>query len=301
MDLGINLSPVNDWNREWVFSNIFLQSREWRLIKNGVVQPPTVRVPILANGYPDFTQITAGDKVQSLMLIDQGGHYPKGIYNASWSGDLAGVTFSGPGVTMGTVTDDFGVFKVDVDVQGDNGITLILDHANVTGISVLMPGNNGALHPTFLSPLYHFKHIRFLNWMNTNTVNTPYIWENRTTPSHARQSYQPQGVALEAMIYLCNKTKTRPWFCMPHLFDDNYVRKFATMVKNNCAADKIYIEFSNETWNLDFPVQTWAKAESVRLGIPWPYVVADAAKHMWDIWISVFGDKVDKLVRVVGG
>lgn len=303
MDLGINLSPVNDYNREWVFSDVFTQSREWRLVKGTVVQPPSVKVPVKADGYPDFTAVAAGDAVQSMMLVDMDGHYPKGVYNASWSGDSTGVSFRGQGLTVGPfVKDATGRWTTTLDLQGDKGFVLELRGANVSDMRVLVPNDKGQIfHPMFVAPLASFKHIRFLNWMNTNAVRKAHTWAERTKPQSVRQSYQPQGVCLEAMIFLCNQTKTRPWFCMPHLFDDDYVRRFATMVKKQCRADKIYVEFSNETWNPDFPVYAWAKAEATRLGIIWPYVIADNAKRVWDIWLSVFGDQSSKIVRVVGG
>ena len=303
MDIGINLSPVNDYNREWVFSDIFIQSREWRLIKNGVVQPPSVKVPVLANGYPDWTALASSDAVQCLMLVDYAGHYPKGTYVASWLGDSTGVVFKGPGVTMDTIVrDSLGKWTAKIDIQGDNGVTLELRQANVTEMSVIMPGGDSrTFHPTFANALPPFKFIRFLNWMNTNSVLKPYTWADRTTLKDVRQSYKPQGVALEAMIALCNQVKSRPWFCMPHLAEDDFIRRFATMAKKLSKSDKIYVEFSNETWNTDFPVHTWAVQQASATGTIWPYVVADAAKHMWDIWLDVFKDNPGKIVRVVGG
>jgi hypothetical protein len=88
---------------------------------------------------------------------------------------------------------------------------------------------------------------------------------------------------------------------MPHLAEDDFIRRFATMVKKNSKADKVYVEFSNETWNTDFTVNAWAVKQANAAGIIWPYVVADAAKHMWDIWLDVFKDNPGKIVRVVGG
>lgn len=303
MDIGINLQSVNDYNREWVFANIFAQSREWRLIKNGVVQPPSVKVPVLANGYPDFLAISQNDAVQCLMLVDHAGHYPKGTYVASWSGDSTGILFKGPGVTVDSIIrDSLGKWNVKIDIQGDKGLTMELRQANITDMSITMPGGEGHIfHPTFKAPLSAFKFIRFLNWMNTNSVSKPYTWAERTTVLGPRQSYKPQGVALEVMIFLCNQTKTRPWFCMPHLAEDDFIRRFASMVKKQSKADKIYVEFSNETWNADFPVYAWAQSQATASGLIWPYVVADAAKHMWDIWLDVFKDNPGKIVRVVGG
>lgn len=304
MDLGINLQSVNDYNREWVFCNVFAQSREWRLLKGGQAQPPSVKVPVLANGYPDFAAIAASDGVQSLMLVDHDGHYPKGSYTAHWRGDAGQVVFKGKDVTeISRSRSGDGLWTAVIDVQGDNGLALELYQASdVSDVEVWMPGLEGRVfHPTFIAPLYSFKHIRFLNWMNTNGVRQAHTWAGRTTTNSVRQSYQPQGVALEAMLYLTNQTKTRPWFCMPHLADDDYIRRFAKMVKRMSHADKIYVEFSNETWNSIFPVNAWANQKAQEQGIIWPYVVADAAKHMWDIWMEVYADDPTRIIKVVGG
>lgn len=304
MDVGINLSPLNDYNREWVYCNVFLQSRQWRLLKNGQAQPPETKVPVLANGYPDFAAIANTDGVQSLMLVDHAGHYPKGVYKATWRGDAGRVVFTGKNVTeVSRQRSGDGLWTAQIDVQGDNGLALELyETTDIDEMAVWMPGFEGKIfHPVFLAALYSFKYIRFLNWMNTNSVRQPHTWANRTTINHVRQSYQPQGASLEAMLFLTNQTRTRPWFCMPHLADDDYIRRFAKLVKRMSRADKIYVEFSNETWNTMFPVHAWAKAQAEQQGIIWPHVVADAAKHMWDIWFEVFADSPERLVRVVGG
>lgn len=304
MDVGINLSPVNDYNREWVFCNVFAQSRAWRLIRNGQAQPPDVKVPVLGNGYPDFSLIRETEGVQSLMLVDHDGHYPKGQYTAHWRGDAGRVLFKGRDVNeLSRVRSGDGLWTAVIDVQGDSGLALELYGAtDVFDVEVWMPGEEGRVfHPYFAAALHSFKHIRFLNWMNTNSVRQPYTWANRTTIRHVRQSYQPQGVALEAMLALTNQTKTRPWFCMPHLAEDDYIRRFAKLVKRTSQADKIYVEFSNETWNTMFPVHAWAKDEATKQGVIWPFVVADAAKHMWDIWLEIFADDPKRIVRVVGG
>lgn len=55
------------------------------------------------------------------------------------------------------------------------------------------------------------------------------------------------------MIDYCNRTGTSPWFCIPRRADDNYIRKFAEMVRDSLdPALLCYVEYSNEIWNSIF-------------------------------------------------
>jgi hypothetical protein len=71
------------------------------------------------------------------------------------------------------------------------------------------------------------------------------------------------------MVQLCNYLKINPWFCIPHLADDDYVRQFALLVKNSLdPALKVYIEYSNEVWNNVFEQHHYAeeKAKELKIG-----------------------------------
>ena len=89
-----------------------------------------------------------------------------------------------------------------------------------------------------------------MDWMSTNNSKIK-GWADRPTPN--MQTQGQKGVALEYMIQLANTLNTDPWFCMPHLATDEYIRNFAVMVKENLKPNlKIYIEYTNEAWNSIF-------------------------------------------------
>lgn len=74
-------------------------------------------------------------------------------------------------------------------------------------------------------------------------------------PTHSNPiALDPGGVALEYIISLCNELDAAPWINVPHLADDDYVTKLATMLRDKLRPDvKVYVEHSNEAWNAAFP------------------------------------------------
>lgn len=61
------------------------------------------------------------------------------------------------------------------------------------------------------------------------------------------------GNPYEDAIEYCNIVKADAWFNIPALATDDYVTKFATLLRDNVDKNlKIYIEYSNEIWNIDF-------------------------------------------------
>lgn len=46
-------------------------------------------------------------------------------------------------------------------------------------------------------------------------------------PKLSTQSYSTKGVPIEVMVELSNFNNSEPWFCMPHLATDDYVKNFA--------------------------------------------------------------------------
>lgn len=104
-----------------------------------------------------------------------------------------------------------------------------------------------------------------------------------------------------------NCQKIDPWFCIPHLADDDFVRRFAEMVKERLdPALKISIEYSNEVWNGQFAQSRYAGEQGVRLGLgpkdkPWEagwHFTAVRSMEIFKIWEEVFGGH-ERFVRVL--
>ena len=103
------------------------------------------------------------------------------------------------------------------------------------------------------------------------------------------------------MIDLANARGANPWFCMPHLADDDYVRQFARLVKERLRPDlKAYVEYSNEVWNWIYPATHFADAEGKRLKLGDPAFgryYSQRSVEVFRIWEEELGR--DRLVRVL--
>jgi len=138
------------------------------------------------------------------------------------------------------------------------------------------------------------------------------LWSDRKKHTHAFQNDNNGGVALEYMIELCNLLEADPWFCMPHKAagtgEDDYVTKFAQMVRDGDIANgvtalhseaTIYIEWSNERWNIEFSQYSWL--DPVPRSDAWFNKWADEAGNDFIIWGNIFDTDSRTLVRVVSG
>lgn len=146
-------------------------------------------------------------------------------------------------------------------------------------------------------------------------------WTDRVTPSHRSQA--TDGVALDYQILLANQVGANPWFCVHHLASDDFVRRMATLVRDTLRPDlTVYIEHSNEVWNVAFPQGEYATRRGLELGLhttsghPTNDCAAFAADHVcaniryhakrsleiFSIWTSVFGGaaRASRLKFVLG-
>jgi hypothetical protein len=299
--LGMNLSPVNDWNREWVFVDVFRQSRAWISQNSGGEGPWDNGLTVLVDeaGWP---QLKPGQAATTLMCRDLDGHYPAGAYVCTFDGD-GQIEF---GFDARAVERSPGRIVVDV-TPTSAGMLLRIDHSDpqnpIRNIHVTMPGFDraaSAFHPLFVERLKPFKVLRFMDWAATNNSKQQH-WSDRTTPQRSTQAGS-SGVAIEYMIDLCNELGCDAWFCIPHQADDDYVRHFAELVHarlndRSC----VHIEWSNEAWNGIFEQNAWVQSEARIRSIGWTWVIADEARRDWEIWREVFHDRPDRVVRVVAG
>jgi hypothetical protein len=291
---GMNLASIVDWSREWAFVDVFKHSRPW--IEGG---PKPFAYD--AHGWPKFAP---RQRVETLMVREVDGHAPAGRYVATWNGtgtveipgfDVAGIVSRKPG-------------RIEFDVRpADGGIKLVVSNGDqrdpIRDIHVWMPGFENAkspFHPLFLERLAPFEVIRFMKWQRTEESTTR-TWDQRAKPEDARWSTDA-GAPPEVMIDPANARGANPWFCMPHLADDNYVRQFARLVKQRLRPDlKAYVEYSNEVWNWIYPATHYAEDEGKRLNLGAPArgrFYAQRSVEIFKIWEEELGR--DRLVRVLG-
>jgi hypothetical protein len=143
---------------------------------------------------------------------------------------------------------------------------------------------------SFLADLSSFKGpIRFMDWDNAS--DSPIMhWADRTpkTSNHyagrsipiepSIQKYYPDNtdgrygymsVAYEWMIDLCNRTGHDMWISVPSFVDDDYCTQLATLISSTLDPSlKVYLEYSNETWNSGFKAYQYHMDKAAELGLP---------------------------------
>lgn len=104
-------------------------------------------------------------------------------------------------------------------------------------------------HIDFLKAVNQLDGMRFMGWSAINEGTTHPGWEHRVSRNHYTQG-SSRGVSYDMQIDLCNRLKIDGWFCIPHMADDNYIRAFAELVRDNMdPALRVFVEYSNEVWN----------------------------------------------------
>ena len=154
--------------------------------------------------------------------------------------------------------------------------------------------------------------LRFMPWSNPRG-NDVEEWRDRALPSAAHFT-GPKGVPAELMIDLANATDTSPWISVPYKASDDYMRQYARMVKNRLRRNhKIYLEYSNEMWNVIFPGTTYAARKA---DVLWkhPYTeknsyvrrvsmasnwYAKRTVEMCRIWKKEFGNQAGRVVCIL--
>lgn len=349
MAVGMNLESIVDWSPAWTFTDIFQASRPWiNQVFNTKTWATSWDDPAspLLNVAPDGTVRSLGRWTQNgvelrqqaatLMFRDIGGAYPAGRYVAEWdgSGDVR-FGFDAAVVSTSRTTDGHNRSLLDV-TPSDAGIYLRIETTDpadpVRNIHLWMPDYGGQsftgqrwqpgasfspFHPLFLERLAPFGTIRFMGMQESNSSDIT-TWSQRRTTTAARQSSGAQGkpseplvngMALETMIELANALDADPWFNMPFQADDDFVRQFATTVRNRLETGrKVYVEWANEVWNFGwgFEASQWVADQVQREGLDpnegqWIVAGREARRDM-EIWSQVFAGQSDHtLVRVAAG
>lgn len=300
--VGINLGGVTYYSAELPFVDAMKMSKPWVPQARGKPYGQGPKPDLRPDGYPK--SLAPDTWVDSITLLCDG-HYAPGDYVCLYAGKGT-LEFKGAKVTASAPG------RIELAVVGDkNGVHIKLaatDPADPVHAMRLVPKAAEATYqehpfrPEFLKRWGNMKALRFMDWMRTNGSKIA-EWSDRPLPTDQTQG--ARGVALEHMIALANTMKADPWFCMPHLASDDFVRQFATMVKAGLAKDrKVYIEYSNETWNFQFAQTKYCAAKGKELKLSDNEYQGALRYHarraceIFKIWEGVFGGR-DRLVRVL--
>ena len=270
----------------------------------------------------------------TLMFRSLGGGYPGGVYRAEWDG-TGTVVFGLDAVTIASGKTAAGRNYADLQVTpSDNGIYLRIDATSPTDpvrdFHVWMPDWQGQhfagqrwqpgdsfspFHPLFLQRLAPFHTIRFMGMQETNSSGIR-TWADRRDALDIRQGSgsggtpsEPivNGMSVEYMVQLANDLNANPWFNMPHMADDDFVRNFATYVRDHLKPGlTASVEWSNEIWNFGwgFEASQWVSEQTklpANAGLDNWQVAGHEAKRDLDIWSNVFAGQNSRLVRVAAG
>lgn len=307
--LGINLTELTYYSAELPFIDVMKHAAPWSSGRRD--QPWVDAGPLKVSASGDVLSLASGAGQMAKSLTLRTPHFPPGRYVLTWEGE-------------GTVRCRFACKEIEREPgrivlqvwSSEEGIEIDLNWTNPENPArnfklihedhLPLAAAGKVFRPEFLERWRGFKVIRFMDWQRVNdTQRPPPEWATRTTPDHFTQA-RTEGVSLEHMIDLCNELEADAWFCIPHNAGDEYIRHFATLVRDRLAAGrKVYVEYSNEIWNQGFGQGTYCEklGLSMRLASePYPARLryqALRSVEIFKIFHEVFGKQKERVVRVL--
>lgn len=302
--LGTNLSGLTDWSTAFPFVDLFRLSRGWYTQSEGEFDTGEAGLLDLdaAGWLRGFTRDGSPapfERVSTILFT--GGHVPAGVYVLDWKGKGE--------IALGLVPENA------ILSRKDGRIELRLEAGQMLEISILAtdPAGNGnyirdirlynrqdadllaadrQFTPEFLDRIGDFRSLRFMDWMGTNNSTTRH-WSDRPEGGDARETVN--GASVETMVALANEVRADPWFTLPHLASDAYIRAFATYVRDHLAEGLVArFEFSNEVWNWGFDQAHHAQRQAERL---W----GEGVEGGWMQWYGMRAARMAGIVAEVFG
>lgn len=324
MSVGTNLNGVADWSTQQPFIDAFKSSRNWITQCQGGEPGCTggwetnefKQLNLDPNGWVKSLPAPADPveytRVSTLMFRDLGGKYPGGKYVVLYSGEgtieygfdaRKDEAVSKPGRDIITVTPSDGGIHLIITATDPRKTGNYIRDIHVIPEPDEQTFRTEVFNPVFLERVKKFRTFRFMDWMQTNGSEQG-EWDDRPQVTDATYG-AGKGVPLEVMLDLANRMNIDPWFNMPHKASDLYMTNFAKLVRDRLKADrKVYVEYSNEVWNWQFPQAHFAleqgKSRWSKEGDVFAQWYGLRTAQMSDIWKQVFGQQRDRVVSVMG-
>ena len=305
--VGMNLGGIAYYSPQFPFADMMKSGMGWNSREDSGAWGKAFPSMTL-DGYP--ASLSPGQHALTAVAWS-GSHFAAGRYVVLWDGDGT-ISFPLSNVTIAETAAN----RIALDVTDTTGSLWVgIDRTSSTNpvhnIRFLWPGTETTyltqpFNPAFLSKIAPFSLLRFMDWGATN--GSPVVeWADRGHVTDLTYA-TPAGVPIETMIDLANTLHVDPWFNIPHMASDDYVKQFATLLHARLdPALHPHIEYSNEVWNWGFPQAAYANAQSKVLGLdsPWgqPAIYyATRAVQMFNIMQTVYGPTDSgRLVRVLAG
>ncbi|WPF89304.1 cadherin-like domain-containing protein [Cyanobacterium aponinum AL20118] len=308
-EIGSNLNGISYWSTQLPFIDAFQTADQWITTKKGVWSTnERDKLDLDENGWvrslPTAEDNVNFTHVQTLFFRGQNGNYPSGEYVVLYDGEGT-INY---GFDAKFVSSSQGRDVINI-TPSDRGVLLSITETdpNQTGdyirnIRVVPKADENTyqtevFNPDWLNKIEPFGAFRFMDWMQTND-STQQEWSDR--PSLEDATWHKIGAPVEIMVDLVNHLDSDPWFNMPHMVSDDYVRQFATYVRDNLDPElKIYVEYSNEAWNPQFQQWHWINEQAQTEGMRQVDWYSRRTTQVMQIWDEVFAQTGDK-ERVIG-
>lgn len=298
--IGGNLSGVVDWSTQFPFIDHFKMSRQWLGQDN---------LALDALGW--VTELQPGQVAKTYLTSLKHSIYKKFVVLYEGEGELdyfgGSVESSSPGRDVIDLSNLHSNFAITIEDTNPNNYI-----RNIRFIPLEFENTDQIFNPEFLEKTSSYNLLRFMDWMNTNNsdqeewINRPQVLDLHYTPQEGVTGYG-DGVPIEVMVSLSNTLDKTPWFNIPHKATDEYVREFASLVKDQLNDNlSIYVELSNEVWNGQFEQAHYARQQGllagydnnpVSAGVDW---FSKRTVDVIKIWEEVFGDQADRVIGVLG-
>ncbi|MBO9574370.1 MAG: hypothetical protein J7494_01405 [Sphingobium sp.] len=300
--LGINLMEADFSASNRPFANLMLSSYIW--LKSAAGDPEASYFD--SNG--NLIKLNAGDNIQVALPRPNAVYQGKSVdIVCTWTGKATLQVSNNGAAVNGVVRANEARFTYVNTAAIALLKILTVDPTNPFGnLDCREAGSDPTktFDPAYASFLSRFNTIRFMDWQEMNK-NRTVTWATRSRLVGKNFIRGKDGYPIELMIKLANETHTNPWFCMPWNADDDYIRKFAELVRDTLDPTLVaHVETANEVWNWYFLVGQQASTEGLAEGLSTDkgyaqvYRYAERTGQVMDIWSSVFAGKMSRIVRV---
>ena len=297
--LGTNLAGVVDWSTQFPFLDLMKMSRSWFTQSEDEWDTGDAdQLTLDANGWvADFGGSGDFNRVSTILFTSGENFLPSGRYILDWQGegelDISGGSWTiveqadgrmvlelAEGVDYSTLS--ISILSTDPDGTGDHLRDIRLYHQD--DAALIQSGE--IFTPEFLAKVEDFRSLRFMDWTGTNNSDVT-DWDEAADVADAR--WTDGHMPVQVMVALANQVGADPWFCIPHLASDEYIRAFVTYVRDNLDPDLVArFEYSNEVWNWGFEQAQWAN---------------DQARETWGEveggWMQWYGYRAANMANIV--